>query len=298
MSDQESAARRLVTTPRSSDGDGIEIAYRDRGGELAFADNDAYMRTLPDGVCDLIYVDPPFNTDTTRATEAGVHRFRDRWPDGLEGYLSFLRPRLVEMHRLLSSRGSLYVHVDFRTVHYVKIELDRIFGVGGFLNEIIWSYRTGGRSTRWFARKHDTLLLYAKSPGQHTFNVLRDGAYRTDGLNYDDSGRPFKKTRNGRLYFNKDGPAMTDVWQVPFLSTVAKERTGYPTQKPIALLDRVVLASSNESDVVADFFCGAGTTLVAAARAGRRWIGCDSNRAAVDISADRLARLDRQTAAE
>lgn len=249
------------------------------------------MKTLPPGCCDLIYADPPFRTGRRRTGRSEAHEFQDAWPGGLESYLAFLKPRLVEFRRLLKPSGSLYVHLDWRSVHYVKIELDRLFGAACFLNEIIWSYRTGGRSTRWFARKHDTILAYARRAGRQVFNVLREGAYRTDGLKRDPGGRPYKQTRAGRLYFHADGPAMTDVWEIPFLSTVSLERTGYPAQKPEALLERIIQAASRPGDVVADFFCGSGTTLVAAQRLGRAWIGCDVSREAVRLSEQRLARL-------
>jgi len=205
--------------------------------------------------------------------------------------LAFLRPRFEQMHRVLSEHGSLYVHLDWRSVHHVKVMLDGLFGRVNFLNEIIWSYRTGGRSSRWFARKHDTLLLYARQAGRHTFNLLHEGAFRTLGLHRDEDGRPYKVTRKGRLYFHPEGPAMTDVWEIPFLSTVSNERCGYPCQKPEALLERIIRASSNEGDLVADFFCGSGTTLVAAKRLGRRYLGCDVNERAVAIARNRLARL-------
>jgi len=259
-------------------------------GEVACADNLAWMQGLPAAGCDLIYVDPPFMSNVPRSTQAGG-RFDDRWPGGIGEYLGFLEPRVVEMRRLLSERGTLYVHVDPRTSHYVKVALDRVFGDAHFLNEVIWSYRTGGRSKQWFARKHDVLLVYAKQRGQHVFNVQRCGDFRTDGLMRDEAGRSYKQTKNGRLYFHPDGPAMTDVWDVPFLSTVARERTGYPTQKPEALLERVVRASSDPGDVVADMFCGSGTTLAVAERLGRRWLGCDISAEAVTVARQRLAGL-------
>lgn len=189
---------------------------------------------------------------------------------------------------MLADKGSLYVHLDWRTVHHVRVLLDSIFGADNFLNEIIWSYRTGGRSTRWFARKHDTILLYARRAGRHTFNLLRNGEFRTLGMNRDQAGRPYKSTRKGRLYFHPDGPALTDVWELPFLSTVSNERLGYPSQKPEALLERVIKASSNEGDLVADFFCGSGTTLAVAKRLARHYLGCDVSPAAVEIATTRL----------
>lgn len=249
------------------------------------------MAGLPTASIDLIYADPPFFTGKAHSHRDGRHRFEDQWHGGLTSFLDYLRPRLREMQRLLTASGTIYVHLDWHAAHYVKVLLDEVFGYDHFLNEIIWSYRTGGRSQRWFARKHDTLLAYARKRGNHKFHVIRAGSYRTDGLNYDQNGRPYKSTLSGRLYFDPDGPAMTDVWELPFLSTVARERTGYPTQKPESLLERVIQASSDPGDLVADFFCGSGTTLAAAQRLGRRWLGCDISPEAVRLASARLSRL-------
>ncbi|GJM24919.1 MAG: hypothetical protein DHS20C16_13340 [Phycisphaerae bacterium] len=193
---------------------------------------------------------------------------------------------------MLKEAGTVYVHVDPRVSHHVRLLLDEIFGARNFLNEIIWSYRTGGVSTKWFGRKHDTILVYAKALGKHTFNTLRDGVYRTDGLKYEDDGRPYKQTKSGKLYFHADGPVVTDVWEIPFLSTVSLERTGYPTQKPEALLERIIRASSVPGDLVADFFCGSGTTLAVAKRMGRKWLGSDSSEEAVEIALSRLKSVE------
>lgn len=249
------------------------------------------MAVLPDGCCDVIYADPPFCTGKRQLGRSDSQEFKDLWTGGLDSYLAFLAPRLTEFCRLLKPTGTLYLHLDWHAVHYAKVELDRLFGADCFLNEIIWSYRTGGRSKRWFARKHDTILSYARRSGRHKFNLLRDGAFRTDGLKRDETGRPYKQTRAGRLYFHPDGPAMTDVWEMPFLSTVSLERTGYPTQKPEALLERLIHAATDPGDVVGDFFCGSGTTLAVAQRLGRRWIGCDISSEATTVTAQRLARL-------
>lgn len=288
-------AGRRVTRPAGSNG-----RKRARAGEarqrpsrsvanlLHTGDNLPFMQGLPDGCCDLVYIDPPFLTGKDRTHAASATRFSDRWTGGLKGYLAFMHPRLAECHRLLARHGSLYVHVDWRVAPYLRIMLDTIFGSANFLNEIVWHYRTGGSSKKWFGRKHDTILLYAKAAGRHRFNVLREGVYRTDGLKHDAAGRPYKSTKKGPLYFNAAGPALTDVWDIPFLSTVSLERAGWPTQKPLALMERIVRASSREGDLVGDFFCGSGTTLAAAQRLGRRWLGCDTSRAAVRIAAGRL----------
>lgn len=252
-------------------------------------DNLPVMQGLSDGCCDLIYLDPPFGTGKRRRAANGDGGFDDVWGGGPESYLQFMQPRLEACRRLLAVHGTLYVHLDWRVAHHVRIQLDAIFGPGNFLNEIIWHYRTGGVSKRWFGRKHDTILAYARRLGRHRFHARRDGSYRTDGLKRDDEGRPFKSTKRGRLYFHPDGPVLTDVWDLPFLSTVSRERVGWPTQKPLALLERIIRASSDPGDVVADFFCGSGTTLVAAQRLGRRWLGCDVSDEAVAMARDRLS---------
>lgn len=258
---------------------------------LVLADNLSLMRSLPGGCCDLIYIDPPFSSESgpSQVRPGGSGSEGSPCP-GLGEYLAFLKPRLIEMHRLLSEAGSLFVHLDWHSVHYVKMELDGIFGRDHFLNEIIWTYRSGGRPGAWFSRKHDTILSYAKRIGKHTFNRLRGGKYQTRNLRISDNGRPYKSTRNGPLEFHPDGPAVSDVWDIPFLSTVSKERTGYPTQKPERLLERIIRAGSNEGDLVADFFCGSGTTCVVAKRLKRRWLGADINPDAVAVSLNRLAR--------
>ncbi len=263
---------------------------------IACGDNLDLMQQLPDGYCDLIYIDPPFFSNTTRTAAARdktkkktANAYTDNWTGGIKTYLAFLQPRLVECHRLLPGSGTLYVQLDYRAAHYVRVLLDTIFGDRNFLNEIIWHYRTGGAAKRWFARKHDTILVYAKSSGKHTFHPQRGGTFRTDGLNYDEeTGRPYKTTKKGRLYFDPDGPLISDVWDIPFLSTVARERCGWPTQKPLALLDRILAASSNPGDLVADFFCGSGTTLVAAHQQQRRYYGCDASKEAVRLARKRL----------
>lgn len=253
------------------------------------------MSGLPDGTCRLIYADPPFFTNRTHLRRDGSQRLADNWPGGLSSYMAFLRPRVERMHRLLDEAGVLCLHLDWHASHYGRVLLDEIFGYDNFLNEIIWSYRTGGVARRWFGRKHDAILVYARHIGRHTFHLVREGAYRTDGMNYDEQGRPYKMTRKGRLYFNIDGPAVTDVWEIPFLSTVSLERTGYPTQKPEALLARLIKAFTNEGDVVGDFFCGSGTTLVAARRLQRRFVGCDNNPDAVTMTCRRLQDIGRGT---
>jgi DNA modification methylase len=262
---------------------------------LFFGDNLHIMRQLPSESIDLIYIDPPFfsgrNYNVIFGDKNEVRSFSDIWEGGMPGYLVWLNARLFEMKRLLKPTGSVFVHLDWHASHYVKVEMDKIFGSDNFGNEIIWSYRTGGISKQWFPRKHDVLLLYFRNQAEHFFKPLRGGEFRTQGMNYDEQGKPYKSTKKGRLYFNEEGPAITDVWEIPFLSTVADERIGYPTQKPEALLEKVIEACSKEGDVVADIFCGGGTTPAVAQRLNRRWVASDQSRIAVAITADRIAKV-------
>lgn len=282
-----SAARALARMEPNCDGEFHRLL-----GQIHHAENLSFMRRLPDGCCDLIYADPPFLSGRPRRgadrASGEAATFHDRSASERKAYVAFLVERFEQMRRVLSREGSLYAHVDFRLSGHLRVALDELFGADALLNEIIWCYRTGGRTGSHFARKHDTLLLYARHPGAHYFHLPRGGSYRTDGLKRDAEGRPYKQTRRGRLHFHAEGPALTDVWDIPFLSTVSRERTGYPTQKPLALLNRIITASSRPDAVVGDFFCGSGTTLAAAQQLGRRWIGCDVNLQAVRMARSRL----------
>ena len=262
-------------------------------------ENLAVMTGLPAGGIDLIYADPPFGTGQVRrhrAIRTGTgdrdrtgfggrryafevvsdHAYRDDMV--LEEYLEFLWLRLVEMHRLLAETGSLYLHLDFHAVHHARLVLDEIFGPERFLNEIIWAYDYGGRARDRWPRKHDNILWYAKSD-RWTFN--RDDI---DRLPYMAPGlvTPEKVAR---------GKLPTDTWWMTVVPTNGRERTGYPTQKPLKLLERIVTASSQPGELVADFFCGSGTTGVAARNLGRRWLLVDDNPEAVRVARGRLAAV-------
>lgn len=263
---------------------------------LECADNLEVLRNLPDGSVDLIYTDPPFGTgkrrrlDTIRTGNGdGIRRgfggreypfevvgsmeYRDDLP--FEQYLGFIEARLREMHRVLKPDGSLYLHLDHHAVHYVRVMLDVIFGADRFLNEVIWAYDYGGRHRDRWPRKHDTILWYAKGD-RWTFN--RDDI---DRIPYMAPGLvgPEKAAR---------GKLPTDVWWMTIVPTSGAERTGYPTQKPLALARRIVAASSNAGDLVADFFCGSGTVGVAARELGREYLLVDINPEAIEIAARRL----------
>ncbi|MHB2017103.1 MAG: DNA-methyltransferase [Candidatus Xenobia bacterium] len=281
----------------------LELESAQLPGRLHVGDNLPFMQSLqPD--FDLIYLDPPFFTGRhmtlpERAATAGFGGWSDRWDD-LEGYLSWLEPRLVEAHRLLSGCGSLVVHLDWHAVHYVKVMLDRIFGFGQLVNEIVWCYSIGAKSPRHFGRKHDTLLWYAKGASWH-FAPSEVAIPRKVGTHMkvatDEAGRVYQEKRDRRSgkvyrYYVDEGKTPEDWWvDVETLNREDRERTGYPTQKPEALLARIVRGLSPPGGRVGDFFCGSGTTLVAAERHGRAWVGCDVLPEAVAVAESRLRNL-------
>ena len=230
---------------------------------------DLLTAKLPQGV-DLVYIDPPFKS------ERDFGEYNDQW-GGMGHYLSYLLPRITKCVCMLKDGGNLLVHVDWRSSHYLKTAIDRMpwFGYESFKNEIIWKYNSGGASKRHLSRKHDTILWYVKGDEDHTFNILRE-PYATPDV-------------EGRAGFHPEGRMLTDVWDIPFLSTTSKERTGYPTQKPLALLERVVKVFSNEGDTILDGFCGSGTTGVAAKKLGRNSVMVDQNPEAIRVTKERIA---------
>jgi DNA modification methylase len=264
---------------------------------LLWGDNLHVMRQLPGESLDLIYIDPPFfsgkHYNVIFGDQNELRSFSDIWEGGMPGYLIWLNARLYEMKRLLKKTGSIYVHCDHHASHYIKVEMDKIFGYENFQNEVVWSYKSGGVGKSNFARKHDILLLFSKST-RHTFNVQKERTYKYGGIGKSSLQEYFKDEKGDEYCL----VAQTDVFNdIGIISTHNKvERIGYPTQKPEALIERVIKASSNEGDVVADFFCGGGTTPAVAQRLNRRWIACDQSRVAVAITADRLTRqVEEQT---
>jgi site-specific DNA-methyltransferase (adenine-specific) len=256
----------------------------------------ALLHEFANGV-DLIYIDPPFMTGRNFAS------YSDRWSKDLDAYLQWLYETLILLHQLLANDGSLYVHLDWRTTHYARIILDEVFGFApnaegpGFKNEIIWHYQSGGRSRRSYARKHDTLLLYSKS-AEYCFHGERIGERRGhERRNHmrkqvgDDGQVQWTIHSAGKLYTYDENNVLTpsDVWcDISHLQQKDPERNGYATQKPAALLERVILASSEENDLVLDCFCGSGVTPVVAEQLGRRWIACDQNPEAIQVTRERL----------
>jgi site-specific DNA-methyltransferase (adenine-specific) len=269
------------------------------GGNLVVqADNAEFLPSLPDAAFTMIYVDPPFNTGRVqRRQQTSMVRSADgtgdrvgfkgrsyqtikgmltSYDDAFEDYWSFLEPRLAEAWRLLAEDGTLYLHLDYREVHYAKVLLDALFGRECFLNEIIWAYDYGGRAKNRWPAKHDNILVYVKNPKRYYFDsaeVDRE-PYMAPGL------VTAEKAARGKL--------PTDVWWHTIVSPTGKEKTGYPTQKPEGLLRRMVAASSRPGDWVLDFFAGSGTLGAVAAGAGRRFVCVDENPQAIDVMARRL----------
>jgi site-specific DNA-methyltransferase (adenine-specific) len=268
-------------------------------GTVYFGDNLEILQTLPSASVDLIYIDPPFNTGKvqqrtqikTQADEAGDRtgfsgkRYQTiqvgsrAYTDLFDDYLSFLEPRLVEAYRLLKPHGSLYFHIDYREAHYCKVLLDQIFSRASFLNEIIWAYDYGARSKKKWPAKHDTIFWYARDPQKYTFNyeALDRIPYMAPGL-----VGPDKAER---------GKTPTDTWWHTIVPTNGREKTGYPTQKPLGILRRILLASSNPGEEVMDFFAGSGTTGAACLELGRNFTLIDSNPQAWEVMRSRFAEM-------
>jgi len=257
------------------------------------------------GKINLIYIDPPFFTgaDFTIRTKLGSDRiekepsiieeraYKDTWSNGIASYLKYMYERLVLMRELLAENGSIYVHLDEKLGHYVKVMMDEIFGYENYINEIIWIYKRWTATANKFQKLHDTILLYSKS-SQYTFNQLLV-PYDDKEAHYtekDEKGEFRWQYLRGEKYklYKKEGVKMGDWWDIDYINSMALERVDFPTQKPEALLKRIILASSNEGDIVADFFCGSGTTLAVAEKLGRRWIGCDLSKFAIQVTRKRL----------
>lgn len=275
---------------------------------LFWGDNLHVMRSLPSESIDLIYIDPPFfsgrNYNVIFGDKNELRSFTDIWEGGMTGYLIWLNARLVEMKRLLKPTGSIWLHLDHHAVHYVRVEMDKIFGNKNFLNEIVWAYTSGGVSTSWFGRKHDSIIVFAKNLGKHYINLPKEKSYtRTLPEPHTNSGKSLGVLRDEQCDLCGNGKpgqkyrlvTARDVWtDLRSLFRNDAEMIGYPTQKPERLLSRIITAGCPENGVVADFFLGGGTTITVADRLGRRWIGCDQSRVAIAISSDRISKLNEQ----
>jgi len=261
-----------------------------------FGDNLSVLKSIPDSSIQLIYIDPPFNTGreqhrskvTTKRSDQGDRvGFKGQryetvkskilsYDDQFANYWEFLEPRLEQALRILKESGTLYLHLDYREAHYAKVLLDALFGPDCFLNEIIWAYDYGGKSKSRWPSKHDTILVYVKDPAKYYFDsesVDRE-PYMAPGLVTPE------KVEKGKL--------PTDVWWHTIVSPTGKEKTGYPTQKPIGILRRIIQASSKPGDTVLDFFAGSGTTGFVANELGRKFILVDQNPESIEVIKDRL----------
>lgn len=270
--------------------------------QLILGDNLKVMSALLgeyEGCIELIYADPPFFTNRRYPARVGrgedsrrpqewqmAEGYPDHWPD-IEAYLDMLYPRLYLMHRLLAPTGTLYLHLDWHANHYARLILDEIFGPEQLLNEIIWTYHGPSPIRSAFKRKHDTILSYTKSD-EYTFNV--DDVREPYNPNTVKTFESSPKAGFGKVPDLKRGKVPEDWWYFPVVARLHSERTGYPTQKPEALLERIILASSSPGDLVGDFFCGSGTTPVVAARLGRKFIAADGVWRAVHTTRTRLVR--------
>ncbi len=278
--------------------------------QIILGDNLEVLRTLPSESIDLIYIDPPFfsgrNYNVIWGDSNEVRSFHDIWEGGLDSYLIWLNARLWEMRRVLNKTGSIYVHCDWHASHYIKTEMDKIFGYENFQNEIVWAYNVGGKGKQRWARKHDVIYFYSKTKNFHfdgkAAGISRDTGTKSFGgkIGVDDQGRRFQDKldrRTGKYYrYFLDEPKIPEDWWVDInsIQSQSAERIGYPTQKPNKLLERIIKASSNAGDVVADFFCGGGTTPAVAMKLRRRFIACDSSRIAVAVTLDRLVKIGEE----
>jgi DNA modification methylase len=265
-----------------------------RCDHVVHGDSQALVGELPGDSVDLIYIDPPFGTGTTRRGRGQMYRDE---PDDPARFVTWLLPWLEHSHRVLRAHGSLVVHLDYRAVHYVKIALDQLFGREHFINELIWCYAVGGKSRRGFGRKHDTLLWYARS-GAHQFFPDAVRIERRAGshmrVRRDDAGASYQEKtdrRTGRVYRYpvSSGKVPEDWWiDIETLNHSDRQRNGWPSQKPEKLLERLILATTQPGDLVADWFSGSGTTAAVAQRLQRRFLVAERERAAVELALQRL----------
>lgn len=293
---------------------GRGVTRRSVTGRILQGDNLLVLQGMEAGSAALIYVDPPFNTGRQQ-TRVRMRTVRDaagdRWgfggrryrterlggesdgqaagigyADDYDDFIGFLRPRMVEARRVLTETGSLFVHLDAREVHYAKVMLDEVFGRACFQNEIIWAYDYGARARRRWPAKHDTILWYTRDPERYTFNLEECDriAYMAPKLVGEE------KAARGKL--------PTDVWWHTIVSPTGKEKTGYPTQKPVGVLERIVKVHSNPGEVVLDFFAGSGTTGEAAARHGRSYVMVDRSAEAIAVMERRLGVMAERAVQE
>lgn len=268
--------------------------------KIILADNLTYLKTIPDNSIALVYADPPFNTGRTQSrkaiqttlSESGLTGFGGNkyerndvgeyasFNDSFDDYIGFLKPRLNEVKRILAPNGSVYIHIDYREAHYVKILMDEIFGRDNFINEIIWAYDYGAKSKKRWATKHDNILFYAKDKNNYTFN-------------YDKVPRiPYMAPKLAGPEKAAKGKAITDVWFHTIVPTNSREKCSYSTQKPLGILRRIVQVSSNPGDLCLDFFAGSGSFGMACAENDRKFIMIDNSEMAFNVMKKRFGNYN------
>jgi DNA modification methylase len=272
--------------------------------KLILGDNLEILKTLDSQSVDLIYLDPPFfsnrNYEVIWGDEGEIRSFQDRWAGGIDHYIAWLYERVEQMHRVLKPTGSIYLHCDWHADAYIRVYImDKIFGQKNFINHIIWCYETGGRANNFFPKKHDSIFWYTKDIKQKKFfddaiRTFRDTSTMHEPILKDENGKPYQRNiKNGKeyRYYLDKGVLPNDYWlDIPAINPSAKERIGYPTQKPEALLERIIKASSNEGDIVLDPFMGGGTTIAVADKLNRNWLGIDQSVQAVKVTEFRLQK--------
>lgn len=270
---------------------------------LIYNDSLNVMKKMNDNQIDAIYLDPPFYTQGTQKLVSREseeeYSFSDKW-SCMDEYLEYMKLRLQECKRVLKETGSLFVHCDRNASHYLKVLLDQIFGIRNFQSEIVWSYKRWSNSKKGLLNNHQIILFYSKSD-DFKFNKIYTGYSETTNIDQilqervrDEKGKSvYKCDQNGVVVYGKGkkGVPLSDVWEIPYLNPRAKERVGYPTQKPILLLEQIIKLVTDENDVVLDPFMGSGTTLVAAKMLNRRYIGIDISKKAVELAETRLKTL-------
>lgn len=259
------------------------------------------MKELKSDSIDMIYLDPPFFTQKNHKlsnSNGKEYSFTDSWKS-IDEYIKYMEERIYEMHRILKKEGNLFLHCDTSASHYLRVLLDKIFGYKNFRSEIIWVYKRWSNAQKGLLPNHQTIFYYAKTD-KYKFNTIFKNYSPTTNIDQILQERQricgksvYKKDENGAVINAKikKGVPLSDVWEIPFLNPKAKERTGYPTQKPIELLEQIITISTDEGDLILDPFCGSGTTLVSAKLMNRNYIGIDISKDAVELSRSRLNNI-------
>ena len=257
------------------------------------------LSQIPNGTVNLVYLDPPFFTQkkqTLKSRKLVTYEFDDKW-DSMADYIAYLKLRLVAIKEVMADNATVFVHCDRNASHYIRVMLDEVFGYDHFLSEIIWAYRRWSNSRKNLLPAHQTIYMYSKSD-RYTFNTIYTDY--SASTNVDQILQRRERNKHGKTVYATDddnnvilngpkkGVPLSDTWDIPYLNPKAKERTGYPTQKPLLLLERIIQLSSNPDDIVLDPFCGSGTTCVAATLLNRRYIGIDTSHDAVELSRARI----------